>query len=178
MNYRRLRVPGGTYFFTLVTYNRRPILNDSRYVDTLSESFKTAMISHPFKIDAHVIMPDHVHMIWTLPKGDDDFPVRWCIIKNLFSRRMNKILGSDAPPKAGAKGEAGFWQRRYWEHAIRDEIDLNYHIDYIHYNPVKHGFVQNPEDWELSSFKKYQDNGYYPQDWAPSESLINSTLFE
>ncbi|BCY17459.1 MAG: transposase [Chloroflexi bacterium] len=178
MNYRRLRIPGGTYFFTLVTFKRRQILNNSLYVDTLRESFSTAFKSHPFKIDAHVIMPDHIHMIWTLPEDDDNFPVRWSIIKNTFSRKMNSLLKSDAPPKCGAKGEAGYWQRRYWEHAIRDEIDLNNHIDYIHYNPVKHGYVQNPEDWKLSSFKKYQENGYYPPEWIPSKTIINTTLFE
>lgn len=178
MNYRRLRIPGGTYFFTLVTYNRRHILNDSLYVDTLRGSFTTALKTHPFKIDAYVIMPDHIHMIWTLPEGDDNFPVRWSIIKNTFSRKMNSILGPEAPLKVGAKGEAGFWQRRYWEHVIRDEIDLNNHVDYIHYNPVKHGFVQNPEDWKLSSFKKYQEKGYYPPEWIPSITIINRTLYE
>ena len=110
-------------------------------------------------------------MIWTLPPGDDDFPVRWSIIKNSFSRRMNNILKSDQPLNHGAKGEAGFWQRRYWEHLIRDETDLNNHIDYIHYNPVKHGYVEDPINWDLSSFKKYCERGNYAVNWAPSKVI-------
>jgi putative transposase len=178
MNYRRLRIPGGTYFFTLVTFNRNHILTNPQYIDTLRESFKLAMRSYPFTIDAHVILPDHIHMIWTLPQGDDNYPLRWSIIKNSFSRHMNKSLKSCEPLNKGAKGEAGFWQRRYWEHVIRDDTDLSNHIDYIHFNPVKHGYVLNPEDWELSSFKKYCDKGYYVGNWSPSQKIQEAKWFE
>jgi putative transposase len=178
MNYRRLRIPGGTYFFTLVTFNRKHIFDSPLYIETLRASFKIAMKSHPFRIDAHVILPDHIHMIWTLPHGDDNYPIRWSIIKNIFSRQMNKSMKSVEPIYKGAKGEAGFWQRRYWEHYIRDEIDLNNHIDYIHFNPVKHGYVNNPEEWELSSFKKYCQQGYYVGNWTPSITIQEANWFE
>nr|WP_245309621.1 transposase [Bradyrhizobium retamae] len=134
------------------------------YVETLRAAFRETRQRHPFAIDAVVVLPDHLHAVWTLPDGDRDFSTRWRLIKSTFSRRI-------APDEAvsasrAAKGKRGIWQRRYWEHTIRDEDDLVRHIDYIHINPVKHGFVTRVRDWPHSSFHRMVRLGIYPEDWA------------
>jgi len=126
MDYRRARVPGGTYFFTLVTAHRQPLL--VKKIDRLREAFRLVKRRHPFHIDAIVVLPDHLHAIWRLPPGDSNYPLRWSLIKRFFSS------GSSAGPRTTSqrsKREKGIWQRRYWEHCIRDENDLRRHLDYI-----------------------------------------------
>jgi len=163
MRYRRVDAEGGTYFFTVNLADRkRTLLVD--YVDDLRNVMKKIKISYPFHIDAVVIMPDHLHTIWTLPEGDKDYPVRWSLIKAGFSRYIPK--GEQRNPSRIAKGERGIWQRRYWEHLIRDQNDLNAHINYIHYNPVKHGLVSSPKDWVFTTFHRYVKEGTYPEDWG------------
>lgn len=133
-------------------------------IDSLRDAFQEVKKAHPFDIDAIVVLPDHLHSLWTLPEGDDDFSLRWRQIKSAFSRAIEKderISNSRL-----RKQERGIWQRRFWEHAIRDEEDFNRHIDYIHINPVKHGYVQRAIDWQFSSIHRYVKLGILPTDWA------------
>jgi putative transposase len=148
-DYLRYRIDGGTYFFTVNLAERNRTLLTER-IDTLREAFRVVKKAHPFKIDAMVILPDHLHTIWTLPDGDHDFSQRWRQIKSAFSREIAKE--ERVSRSRLRKQERGIWQRRFWEHAIRDEEDFRRHVDYIHFNPVKHGYVQKVADWPYSSF--------------------------
>ena len=163
--YRRMYVPGGTYFFTVNLAKRGADLLVRR-VANLRHAVQETQATRPFRIDAFVVMPDHLHAVWTLPKGDADFSVRWGAIKGRFSREVRRA-GFVPPPTlprvergefAGVnpglrseKGELAIWQRRFWEHCIRDAEDFAAHVEYCHWNPVKHGFVKRPEDWAWSS---------------------------
>ena len=158
-DYRRVRVKGGCYFFTTVTAARRPILIDN--ISKLRNAFRHVRINHAFTIDAIVILPDHMHCIWTLPDGDDDFSMRWRLIKSAFSRHLPVI-----PYKGKRQREKGIWQRRFWEHLIRNDGDFQKHVDYIHYNPVKHGYVEHVADWPYSSFHRFVRQGVYTVDWS------------
>lgn len=134
-------------------------------LSALREVFRTVKQARPFELDAIVILPDHLHAIWTLPPEDADFSARWGIIK----RHVSKVSGMAAPNPTSsmrARGELGFWQRRFWEHLIRDDDDYARHMDYIHFNPVKHGCAKRPADWPHSSFHKCVERGLYPADWA------------
>jgi len=137
--YIRAIVPGGTFFFTVTLLERRRSLV-IEHIDALRTAFATARIRLPFSIDAMVVLPDHLHCLWTLPEGDADFSRRWRAIKSAFSRAIP--AGEHLSPRRLAKGERGVWQRRFWEHVIRDERDFERHADYIHFNPVKHGHVR------------------------------------
>jgi putative transposase len=164
-NYRRTLIPGASYFFTVNLLDRRSrLLLD--HIELLRAAFRAARRRHSFTIDAIAILPDHLHTIWTLPEGDAHFPTRWALIKGGFSRRLlntEPISGSRL-----SKRERGIWQRRYWEHTLRDADDLARHIDYIHYNPVKHGHAKRVRDWPFSSFHRMVRLGIYPEDWAGS----------
>jgi putative transposase len=163
MQYRRAKLPGATYFFTVNLAERKSrLLVD--YVDNLKASISHVKTAHPFVIDAMVIMPDHLHALWTLPEGDNDFSTRWNLIKGGFSRRITK--GERISASRQSKGERGIWQRRFWEHLIRDDNDFERHVDYIHYNPVKHGFVKRPVDWPFSSIHRYIKNQVIDENWA------------
>lgn len=163
-NYRRLYEKGGTYFFTVVTQKRRPIFAKKENVQNLRDVFKKVMKNRPFKIEAIVILPDHIHCIWTLPKHDSDFSSRWKEIKYRFS--MNYSGSFPASDSMKKKKEKGLWQRRFWEHFIRDQEDFNHHVDYIHYNPVKHKLTMKAIDWPHSSFKRFMNKGIYQEDWG------------
>ncbi|MBI2918736.1 MAG: transposase [Chloroflexi bacterium] len=172
--YRRAYLEGGTYFFTVVTYKKRPILKDRPAIDLLWQCFQTASATHPFELDAFVILPDHLHAIWTLPDGDSDFSTRWRQIKSAFSLRYRGMPPEGLSESMLKKREKGVWQRRFWEHLIRDQADFNRHCDYVHYNPVKHGLVNSPMAWKHSSFEKFVERGLYSPDWgqvAPGELL-------
>jgi putative transposase len=161
MEYRRLHQPGSRYFFTVVTEGRRPLLVD--HIERLREAFRLSVSRYPFEIEAIVILPDHVHTLWKLPDGDVDFSTRWMVIKRKFS------AGLPAGPvnvSKSSKREKGVWQRRFWEHCIRDEGDWRRRLDYIHYNPVKHGYVSASRDWPYGSFRPAVANGWYSLDWA------------
>jgi putative transposase len=161
VRYRRNLIPGGTYFFTVTLTDRRStLLVDS--VTVLRDSFRVARRERPFAIDAVVILPDHLHVLMTLPAGDADYSGRWKRIKSLFSRRISTAAGL----KPNKRGEYALWQTRFWEHTIRDEADFERHADYIHYNPVKHGLVPRVSDWPYSSFHCYVRLGILPADWA------------
>ena len=162
-NYRRVWVPGATYFFTVNLLDRRRRLL-AEHVDQLGDAFRTARAARPFSIVAYAVLPEHLHCVWTLPEGDADNATRWRHIKTLFAR----ALPADEPRSARrlAKSERGIWQRRYWERLIRDEADLHAHIEYIHFNPVKHGHAAQAAGWAHSSFHRYVRCGLVPSDWA------------
>jgi putative transposase len=162
-DYRRHFVPGGTYFFTVALADRSVSLL-TNHIAALRQAFRRVRTEMPFRTEAIVVLPDHLHTIWALPPGDSDFPTRWKKIKANFSRALPK-----AEPRTTSRarrGERGIWQRRFWEHAIRDESDWQRHMDYIHFNPVKHGHVRRVADWPYSSFHRYVDLGIYPRDWG------------
>jgi putative transposase len=162
-NYRRNFVPGAGYFFTVNLADRRSRLLTGN-IALLRAAFRYARGRHPFAVDAIVVLPDHLHAMWTLPEGDCDFALRWRLIKSTFSRGLP--AGEQVSPSRARKGERGIWQRRYWEHTLRDEGDVARHADYIHYNPVKHGYVRRVRDWPYSSFHRMVRLGIYPEDWA------------
>jgi len=166
MDYRRAYIPGGTFFFTLVTYQRRKLFEEPSNIKLLQHCIKKVKEQHPFKMRAYVILPDHVHCIWTLPDNDIDFSTRWRLIKSYFTRDCVQH-NNDIPSKSRRhKKEKCIWQRRFWEHAIRDENDFAQHVDYIHYNPVKHGYVSDPSGWPYSSLHFYMNKGVYPEHWG------------
>ncbi|GLT24242.1 transposase [Zoogloea oryzae] len=134
--------------------------------DVLRNAFRAVRQSRPFEIDAIVAMPGHLHCIWTLPPGDGDFSTRWRLVKTWFSKHSPDALLQGPGAARQARGERGIWLRRYWEHQIRDEADLSQHVDYIHYNPVKHGLVKSAGDWRWSSFARFVQAGVYPADWG------------
>jgi putative transposase len=163
-NYRRAFVPGGTWFFTVNLLNRHQ--NDLlvRHIDLLREVVRSVRSKYPFDIHAWVVLPEHMHCIWSLPEGDSDFPLRWRLIKSGFSRALPKTeFRSESRIRAGARG---IWQKHYWEHLIRDELDFQRHVDYIHVNPQKHGWVSRVCDWKPSTFHRYVEQGLYPIDWC------------
>jgi putative transposase len=157
---RRVWQPGGTYFFT-VNLNDR-VNNDLliRHIETLRDAVRDVRVKLPFEIVAWVVLPDHMHAIWTLPHGDVDYAKRWLAIKAIFSRRVPKT--EFISNSRHARGERGIWQRRFWEHTIRDDRDLDDHINYVHYNPVKHGYVEDAAKWPYSSFHRYLRGGVLP----------------
>ncbi|WPL18137.1 Transposase [Thiorhodovibrio winogradskyi] len=160
-NYRRAYIPGGCYFFTVVTLNRAPLFCSEERVDLIRQALRKTMAQRPFKIDAMVILPEHLHCIWRLPPGDSDYSSRWREIKKSLSRNISTQTNS--------RNESLVWQRRFWEHAIRDEEDWSRHVDYIHYNPVKHGLTARPVDWPWSSFRRAVTRGWYDASWGNCE---------
>ena len=161
--YRRARYEGGTFFFTvnLADRSRDDLV---RHIDRLRKAYATVMRRHAFETIAICMLPDHLHAIWSLPPGDADFALRWSLIKSSFSRGL-RVAPLRSASKV-AKREKRIWQRRYWEHAIRDDGDLSRHVDYIHFNPVKHGYVSRVCDWPHSSFGRYVERGLLPPDWG------------
>ena len=162
-DYRRLRVPGGTYFFTVNLSDRNSTLLTDQ-IDLLRDCVRRVRHRRRFHIDAWVILPDHMHALWTLPEDDSNYAYRWQAIKMLFSRQI--VDGERRSKAAAARGERGIWQRRYWEHMIRNEADYAAHMDYIHFNPVKHGVAASPANWPHSTFRRAVANGLYPPDWS------------
>lgn len=162
-NYIRARVPGGTFFFTVALADRGGrLLID--HIATFHNAVRVTRRDLPFRIDAMVVLPDHLHTVWTLPQGDSDFPTRWRLIKSRFSLALPR--GERIRPSRAVKSERGIWQRRYWEHLIRDDTDFRIHVDYCHFNPVKHQLVAQVGDWPYSTFHRYVQAGIYPPEWA------------
>ena len=172
-DYRRAWYPGGTYFFTVNLLKRHG--NDLlvRHIDALREIVRRVRERHPFRIHGWVVLPDHLHCVIELPVGDADFATRWRLIKAGFSRSLPH---TERLSKVRAKrGERGIWQRRYWEHLIRDEADYQAHMDYVHINPVKHGLVGRIVDWPYSTLHRLAEAGIYPYDWAGgNEERVNT----
>ena len=163
MRYRRSDVAGGTYFFT-VNLQDRTQATLIEHIELLRGVFANTKRKHPFQIDAMVVLPDHLHCIWTLPVNGNGFATRWRVIKAVFSREMRKA--EPITPGQRRRRERGIWQRRYWEHLIRDEYDYIRHVDYIHFNPVKHGYVTRAADWQYSSIHRYIRSGDISPDWG------------
>jgi len=163
-SYIRAKAKGATYFFTVNLAERHN--NDLLIanIDVLRQAFRQTKQKYPFTMEACVILPEHLHCIWRLHEGDNDFSKRWRLIKTYFSKNIteNERISNSRKQKK----ERGIWQRRFWEHLIRDEDDYQNHVDYIHYNPVKHGHVQQTKDWRYSSFHLWVKRKYYPMDWA------------
>jgi putative transposase len=161
-NYIRATVPGACYFFTVALADRQSNLLLVE-IERLRSAYKTVAHSHPFETVAICILPDHIHAIWRMPLEDSDFSVRWRLIKQRFSVGLPAVATSTS--KRG-KREKGIWQRRFWEHLTADEDDLARHIDYTHFNPVKHGLVQQVKDWPHSSFHRWVRQGRLHPDWG------------
>jgi REP-associated tyrosine transposase len=161
--YRRVYVDGGTFFFTVVTYDRRPLFVNQIARELYFSSISRIQYKHPFEQIAYCILPDHIHCIWALPDNDHDYSLRWKLVKSKFSFLYQYRFGKSIPGNESRKkrGEVGIWQRRFWEHTIQDENDLNNHIDYIHYNPVNHGLVDDVVNWKWSSYHQFESEGYY-----------------
>ena len=161
--FRRNFVPGGTYFFTVNLLDRKSQLLVQK-IELLREVVGKVRREKPFHIDAWVVLPNHLHCVWTLSPGDADYPSRWQDIKIAFSKQ---IPTTETLPKTQTRpNERGIWQRRYWEHTIRDDRDYEAHVDYCHINPFKHGLVTMVRDWPYSTFHHYLKTGTYPPDWA------------
>ena len=163
MQYRRADVKGGTYFFTVNLAERNKTLLVDEF-DILRGVINKVKKRHPFHLDAMVVMPDHLHVLMTLPKNDNDFAKRWMLIKSAFSRQLP--ITERINKSRMHKGERGIWQRRYWEHLIRDDKDYERHVDYIHYNPVKHGYVTRPTYWQYSTIHRFVTDGILASDWG------------
>ncbi len=163
MRYRRSDVAGGTFFFTVNLADRSSRLLTLQ-IDLLRYSIRKVKQTHPFDIVAMVVLPDHLHTVWKLPAGDRDYPMRWSLIKAGFSRGLEKTENISKARKQ--KRERGIWQRRYWEHQLRTDTDLTRHVDYVHINPVKHGYVNVPVDWPYTSLHRYIRQGLCLPDWA------------
>jgi putative transposase len=164
--YRRAKTKGATYFFTVncLHRGRNGILIEN--IDHLRLSFRKVKEDHPFKFEAVVVLPDHLHCIWTLPENAADFGKRWNLVKANFSRAIPPGTTEPVSGSRQRRGERAIWQRRFWEHQIRDDRDYKNHVDYIHFNPVKHGYCARAGDWPFSSFHKFVRNGVYPPDWS------------
>lgn len=161
--YRRAIVEGGTYFFTVTLANRDSNLLTDRICD-LREGYWVTQRELPFETVVIAILPDHLHAVWRLPEGDSDYSSRWQLIKAQFSKRVS--VQQPVGASKIRKGEKGIWQRRFWEHLVRDERDLERHVDYVHYNPVKHGWASRVSDWPYSSFYRYVRDALLPLDWG------------
>jgi putative transposase len=178
-NYRRVRIPGGTYFFTVVTHLRRPILCTPESRAALRLAIAETRRDHPFVSIAWVLLPDHLHTIWKLPDDDANYAMRWRLIKARFSRSVAGTL----PPmpcvdSRESREERYVWQRRFWEHTIRDEEDLRRHVNYIHFNPVKHGLVAEPEAWLFSTCRAYAAADSNQEQRSPESVDIPGAEFE
>ena len=189
-DYRRSSTPGATYFFTLVTYRRHKILCNDEIRVALRHAIRTAQTRWSFTIEAWVLMPDHLHTIWTLPPDDADYSKRWSMIKRLVTKSVGAVTGAHGAPYSCVgctprvfaprhavrtnslsesrkkRREGGIWQRRFWEHQVLDASDLNRCLDYLHWNPVKHGHVSQVADWPFSTFHRFVRQERYPQDWG------------
>lgn len=167
-HYRRNIVPGATYFFTVVTYGRARILTTDLARGILRRALLDQKQRRPFTIDAIVLLPDHLHTIWTLPSGDSDYPLRWNKIKYRFTDAYLTAGGIERRVTTAQRNreERGVWQRRFWEHTVRDDHDMKRCLDYVHWNPIKHGLVERVTDYPWSSFHRYVALGEYDAAWG------------
>lgn len=167
-NYRRAYSPGSSIFLTLVTYNRTPIFRHPENVQRLRWAITLMKTNMAVEITAAVILPDHIHFIWKLPQGDSNYSKRVGRLKVLFTQSLQgkHVLPNDVSLSRQKHQESNVWQRRFWEHTTRDEADWIRHLNYLHYNPVKHKLVGCPHQWEYSSFHRYVSEGYYPENWG------------
>jgi len=174
--YKRLRQRGGCYFFTVVTYQRFPYFRNNANIERLRKAISHVKHRKPFHIDGIVILPDHIHCVWWLPDNDSDNSSRWAQIKRRFSMSLDESEKREFSRKV--RRERAIWQPRFWEHLIVDDEDWRRHMDYIHYNPVKHGLVRKVSKWPYSSFSRCIQRGWYLQEWGDSvaEDVINMDI--
>ncbi|MFW5733142.1 MAG: REP-associated tyrosine transposase [Planctomycetota bacterium] len=165
-SYRR-NYHGEYFFLTVVTASRRPLFEDEANRNILSIALRKTLAERPFEITAIVLLPDHLHMIWRMPEDDSDYSTRLSIIKDRFTRSYLAAGGTEASVSPGKrmKRHRGVWQPKFWEHTIKDARDFHMHVDYVHLNPVKHGWVKSPRDWPWSSFHRYVRCGWHESDW-------------
>jgi putative transposase len=175
MHYRRVISPGATYFFTVNLLDRKSSLLTQK-IDNLRMSFHTVRTKYPFEIEGIVILPDHFHVMMTLPVGDGDYSLRLRLIKGAFSKQIN--FNEYINPARRNKCERGIWQRRFWEHLIRNEKDYEHHLNYIHYNPVKHSYVKKASAWPYSSIHRFIKSGVISEDWGCSYDFNNGVFGE
>ncbi len=170
-DYRRWYVAGGTFFFTLVTCERQPFLTEEMSRPLLRASIQKQREKRPFQIVAWVLLPDHLHTVWTLPPGDEDYSTRWMRIKEEFTETFLAAGGQEAVRNRSRRRhrERAVWQRRFWEHTVEDEADLERCVDYVHWNPVKHGLASRVRDWRWSTFHRYVKSGHYEIDWGRTD---------
>ena len=171
MRYRRVFQAGASYFFTLVTHERAPIFRETAAIDLYRRAVEKVRCDWPFAVEAEVVLPDHIHMLWTLPDGDANYPRRVRLVKATFTRFFlgrHQQVGARSESRI-AKREQSVWQRRYWEHLIKDDRDFQAHLDYIHINPVKHGLVAAARDWPHSTFLTWVERGAYEPWWGSNE---------
>ena len=168
-NYRRLRQPGGSWFFTVnIADRRQPTLVDE--IAGLMRAVRHVKHRRPFRIDALVVLPDHLHAIWTLPEGDSDFATRWRLIKTHFVKSLPATERLTSVQLR--RGERGVWQQRYWEHLIRDDHDYRAHVDYCYFNPVKHGLVERVFQWPHSTYHRDVRAGLFARDFDYDRDAI------
>ena len=167
-NYKRPKIAGGTYFITQVTHKREPWLCTETARQAIKQAIKKVKKKYPFTIEAFILLPDHFHCIWTLPPEDADFSMRLRLIKSQVTRHYKQQTEIKQPINESRqkRKEKNLWQRRFWEHLIRDERDFQNHCDYIHYNPVKHGLCKTPQEWKYSTIHRFIAQGIYPIDWT------------
>jgi len=170
MRYRRMTIAGASYFFTVVTYRRQPLFAETQAVGLLQTAIQQIQERRPFVLEAQAVLPDHIHALWTLPDGDSNYPTRWRLIKEAFTRAyaLDHRLPSRDKGRV-ARGERTVWQRRYWEHLIRDDCDFSAHVEYIHFNPVRHGLASAPRDWPHSTFLDWVARGLYDPMWGSQQ---------
>lgn len=174
-SYRRARDAGACYFFTLVSHQRHAVLTDAPVRAALRHAIEKVRMSHPFIIEGWVLLPDHLHCLWRLPEGDAAYGLRWSMIKRLTSQAV-RLPGTISLSRS-LRRESCLWQRRFREHRIRDEDDYRRHMDYLHFNPVKHGLVGRVADWPWSSFHRLVKKGVYPADWG-SDARIDEGAYD
>ena len=173
-NYKRIYIPGSMVFFTVVTYKRQPFLTSQKARRCLRTSWQSVCREYPFKVVALILLPDHIHCIWQMPEKDADFSKRWGLIRKGFTQVFQDFLcpNLNITKSRVKRREGAVWQRRFWDHVIRDDKDFENHLNYIHYNAVKHGLVNNPRDWPWSTFHQFVKMGYYELDWACGEDMF------
>lgn len=176
-NWRRAHIPGGTFFFTVVTDGRVRLFDSPAARELLGDVIRRCQSQWPFRVAAIVLLPEHLHTIWSLPRGDTGYSQRWAWIKGHFTREWLALGNKEQPVSDGRRrdGRSGVWQPKFWEHTLESETDFERHFDYIHFNPVKHGHVKHPADWPWSSFHRYVRLGVYPENWGRGhiESIVS-----
>ena len=181
-NYRRSTIAGGTYFITQITYQRQPWLCNDLARHALRTAINRIRETRPFLINAFVLLPDHFHSLWTLPPDDHDLSTRLRLVKTYVTRHYGNDLqpNLELSPSRMKRKERNLWQRRFWEHLIRDETDFARHCDYIHYNPVRHHLCQTPTDWQFLSLHRFIEQGIYPPNWgdAPISPILDGVLYD
>lgn len=174
--YRRAKAEGATYCFTVVAHRRRPVLCLPESLDAVKYVFRNVAQGRPFRVDAWVVLPDHLHCVWAMPEGDSDYSVRWSLVKKELTKRLGPYIGPDTTPSLSRQRnrEGTLWQRRFWEHQIRDEHGYRAHVESIHFNPAKHGLATRPRDWRCSSFKDWVSRGVYEKDRGGDGAVVFS----